>query len=253
MDVQPLPGGPRRGGASRRIATVVVTSLVACIALSSLRSVSAPDATPRPTAPAPVAEQPRDREAVRIAAARAIARTLAPLPSRRLPEPTARDKGLAQLAAALKAPGSAVENPCTEWSGPFCVRTTLDPFFSALDGLRSGSASSRVTIEAFGNSLIASDRIVDIVRDDLTRMFGSGGRGLLLVDKLADYGPRVRTGSSASGWLVRTVGDLQPSSWPFGLAGILHVSETPRARARFPIAGETQGQPVLGGQGSGAH
>jgi lysophospholipase L1-like esterase len=220
----------------------VVASFVAATALISVRSVSAPDATPHRsdvvvTPPA----QPRDRDAVRIAAARAIARTLAPLPSRRLPESTKRDKELGQLATALKAPSAAVENPCTQWAGPFCARTTLDPFFSALDGVRSGKSTSRVTVAAFGNSLIASDRIVDVVREDLVRIFGNGGRGLLLIDKLADYGPRVRTGSSAEGWLVHTVGDLQPSPWPFGLAGVVHISDTPRARSRFPLKGETQG------------
>ncbi|WP_407739586.1 GDSL-type esterase/lipase family protein [Hyalangium sp.] len=189
----------------------------------------------------PALGEPLDREAVRIAAARAIARTLALVPSRRLPEPTHRDQQLFQLAAALKAPGAAVENPCTEWAGPFCARTTLDPFFSALDDVRSGNASSRVTIAAFGNSLIASDRIVDVVREDLVRLFGDGGRGLLLIDKLADYGPRARTGNSGEGWEVHTVGDLQPSPAPFGLAGIVHISKMPRARSRFRLSGETKG------------
>ncbi|WP_224249416.1 GDSL-type esterase/lipase family protein [Hyalangium gracile] len=219
----------------------MVVSFVASIALVSIRSSSAPAPSAHPTPPVKPSGQPPDRETVRVAAARAIARTLAPLPSRRLPEPTPRHQELAQLAAALKAPGGAVENPCTEWAGPFCARTTLDPFFSALDGLRSGGSTSRVTIEAFGNSLIAADRIVDVVRDDLTRMFGDGGRGLLLVDRMADYGPRVRTSSAADGWIVRTVGDVQPSSWPFGLAGVVHVSDKARARARFSLAGERQG------------
>ncbi len=219
----------------------MVASLVAAIALVSARAASVPETTPHPTAPVPPSGEPRDREAVRIAAARAIARTLKPLPSRRLPEQTPHDQQLFQLAAALKAPGAPVENPCTEWAGPFCVRTTLDPFFSALDELHSGNASSRVTVAAFGNSLIASDRIVDIVRADLVRIFGNGGRGLLLVDKLADPGPRERTGSSAEGWLVHTVGDLHPSPAPFGLTGIVHISNMPRARSRFRLSGEAKG------------
>jgi lysophospholipase L1-like esterase len=241
MDVQPPQGAPRRGGASRRIATVVVALWVATIALISVRAASEPEATPPSTAPVTPSGEPLGRDAVRMAAARAIARALAPLPSRQLPEPTPRDQQLFKLAAALKAPGAPVENPCTEWAGPFCARTTLDPFFSALDELHSGNASSRVTIAAFGNSLIASDRIVDIVRDDLARIFGNGGRGLLLIDKLADYGPRARTGISAEGWQIHTVGDLQPSPAPFGLAGIVHVSNTPRAHSRFRLSGETKG------------
>jgi len=241
MDVQPPQGVSQPGSAARRIVPVAAALFVAAIGLSSLRSISSPSApAPRSESAATVA-QPVDREAMRLAAARAIARTLAPLPSRRLPERSKRDEELFHLATVLRAPGSAVENPCTEWAGPFCVRTSLDPFFSALDDLRSGRATSRATIAAFGNSLIAADRIVDIVREDLVRMFGDGGRGLLLVDRIADYGSRVRTGTSADGWLVHTVGDIKPSPLPFGLTGVVHVSDTPRARSRFSIKGETQG------------
>jgi len=241
MDVQPPQGVSQPGSAARWIASVAAALFVATIGLLSLRSISSPSApAPRSESVATTA-QPMDREALRLEAARAIARTLAPLPSRRLPERSKRDEELFRLATALKAPGSAVENPCTEWAGPFCVRTSLEPFFSALDNLRSGRTTSRTTIAAFGNSLIAADRIVDIVREDLVSMFGDGGRGLLLVDRIADYGDRVRTGVSADGWLVNTVGDVKRSTWPFGLAGVVHISDTPRARSRFRIQGETQG------------
>ncbi|MBN1208859.1 MAG: esterase [Myxococcaceae bacterium] len=242
MDVQPPQGVPQRGVASRWISTIAVASVVAAIALVSVRSLSATDPAHHggPVQAAPSVQE-GDRAEVRVAAARAIARSLAPLPSRRLPERTAQDAKLFQLAAALRAPGSAVENPCTEWAGPFCARTTLDPFFSALDGLRSGKDSSRVTVAAFGNSLIAGDRIVDLVRDNLVRTFGDGGRGLLLVDRIADYGPRTRTGTWADGWKVYTVGDVKPPPVPMGLSGVAHVSDVPRARSRFSLHGETRG------------
>lgn len=188
---------------------------------------------------------------MRLAAARAIAHTLAPPASRRLPERSKRDEELLRLATALQAPGSALENPCTDWAGPFCVRTSLDPFFSTLDDLRSGRATSRATVAAFGNSLIAGDRIVDIVRDGLVDVFGDGGRGLLLVDRIADYGPRFRTGASAQGWLVNTVGDVKRSPWPLGLSGVLHISTTPKARSRFTLKGETLGTLFWVDQGAG--
>lgn len=211
--------------------SVAAASFFAALTLIPVRAFSAPN-TPPPV---------KDRADVRVAAARAIARSLAPPPSRRLPERTAQDAELFRLATALRAPGSPIDNPCTQWAGPFCVRTTLDPFFSALDGLRSGQGSSRVTVAAFGNSLIAGDRIVDVVRDNLVHMFGDGGRGLLLVDRIADYGPRTRTGTSAEGWQVYTVGDVKPAPLPMGLTGVVHVSTTPRARARFSLKGETRG------------
>jgi lysophospholipase L1-like esterase len=181
------------------------------------------------------------RNEERHAAARALVRALAPPASRRLPERTAEEKALHQLATQLGAPGAYIENPCVEWSGPFCIRTVLEPLFARLDGLRSGTAPSRVTISAFGNSLIAADRIVDIVRERMVRQFGDGGRGLLLVDRLADYGPRTRTSHSANGWVVHTVGDIKKSPWPLGLTGVVHVSSTPKARSRFELSGETQG------------
>jgi lysophospholipase L1-like esterase len=237
MDVQPSPGF----FSSTWIRIIGGAALAAGIALVSVRCTRAPDSAPPPEKTSTGSAQPQDRVSPRVAAARAIARTLAPLPSRRLPERMGKEAELFRLATALRAPGAPVENPCTEWAGPFCVRTALDPFFSALDGLRSGGASSRVTIAAFGNSLIAGDRIVDLVRQDLVRMFGDGGRGLLLVDRIANYGPRNRTGSFADGWDVFTVGDVKKAPFPFGLSGVVHVSNKPQARSRFPLKGETRG------------
>jgi lysophospholipase L1-like esterase len=244
MDVQPPEGVSQRRGASRWISSVAVAAFVAALGLVSVRSLRAPDTSAQHGKPIPQAASAppdKDRAEVRVAAARAIARSLAPLPSRRLPERTPQDAKLFQLATALRAPGATLENPCTEWAGPFCARTTLEPFFSALDGLRRGKDSAPVTVAAFGNSLIAGDRIVDIVRDNLVRMFGDGGRGLLLVDRIADYGPRNRTGTSAEGWAVYTVGDVKPPPVPMGLSGVAHVSDTARAQSRFRLQGETQG------------
>lgn len=196
-----------------------------------------PEAQGTQAAPLPAADRSHERHA----AARTIVRTLAPPASRRLPERTPQERGLQQLATQLGAPGAYMENPCVQWSGPFCVRTVLEPLFVGLDGLRSGTATSRVTVAAFGNSLIAGDRIVDIVRERLSHQFGDGGRGLLLVDRMADYGPRNRTSHSASGWEVFTVGDIKRSPWPQGLTGVVHVSSTAKARSRFALAGETRG------------
>ncbi|MDC0714833.1 GDSL-type esterase/lipase family protein [Stigmatella sp. ncwal1] len=186
------------------------------------------------------AEPPREVRQERLAAAQFIARALAPADSRRLTGNSKEEQELLRLAASLRAPGASLENPCLERTGPFCTRTVLEPFFSALDGLRTGPQSSPVKIAAFGNSLIAGDRIVDIVRDQFVRRFGDGGRGLLLIDRLAPYGPRTRTGT-ADGWAVHTVGELKESAWPFGLSGVVHVSSQPHARSRFNLSGESKG------------
>ena len=238
----------RMGAQRRSVPGVWLPAVAAALVLTAGAWVSMhPGFPPQPqppqlhgaqTAAAPAAA---DRSQERHAAARAIVRTLGPAASRRLPERTAEERELQQLATQLGAPGAYMENPCVQWSGPFCVRTVLEPLFAGMDGLRSGTATSRVTVTAFGNSLIAGDRIVDILRERLTRQFGDGGRGLLLVDRMADYGPRNRTSHSASGWEVFTVGDVKRSPWPQGLTGVVHVSSTAKARSRFGLAGETQG------------
>lgn len=214
---------------------------VAAGAVVAYRPSRPPGGEPPAEPPRPASiESQKPRTEERLAAARVIARSLAPSASRRLPEPSEGEQALSRLAAALKAPGASVENPCVAWTGPFCTRTVLDPFFTALDDLRSGTSTSTVKLTAFGNSLIAGDRIIDIVRDQFARRFGDGGRGLLLIDRLADYGPRTRTGV-AEGWGVHTVGELKESPWPFGLTGVVHVSSSPRARSRFSLSGETRG------------
>ncbi|MDY7225473.1 GDSL-type esterase/lipase family protein [Hyalangium rubrum] len=224
------------------MSAVAISLFVAATAWVSVHPRRSEEHTPGAEHVTPmVASPPKDRREERLAATRAIVRALAPAASRRLPERTEREKELHQLATSLGAPGTRLENPCVEWAGPFCARTALEPLFSALDGLRAGTSSSRVTISAFGNSLIAADRIVDVVREDLVHLFGDGGRGLLLVDRIADYGPRTRSSQSATGWQVYTVGDVKPAPLPLGLTGVSHVSTTPKARARFELSGETQG------------
>jgi hypothetical protein len=126
-------------------------------------------------------------------------------------------------------------------SGSACTRTALTPFFESLDALSADTASSPAVISAFGNSLIAGDRIVDVVREELGGTFGDGGRGVLHVDRLADYGPRVRAGFARGGWEPRTLGELRRAEHPFGISGVYHVSTTPRSSSRFTLTGEPRG------------
>ncbi|AKQ70452.1 hypothetical protein A176_007364 [Myxococcus hansupus] len=144
-------------------------------------------------------------------------------------------------AEKLGAPGARVEDPCVTPSGGGCARTALAPFFTALDALAAGTASGPVVIEAFGNSLIAGDRIVDVLRDDLSTAYGSAGRGVLLVDRMAPYGGRGRTSASSSGWQPRTLGELRAPPHAFGISGVYHVATRAKARSRFKLEGEARG------------
>ncbi|WP_375755847.1 GDSL-type esterase/lipase family protein [Corallococcus exercitus] len=160
---------------------------------------------------------------------------------RALPPTTERAGHLHALATRLKAPGGAVEAPCLEPRDTGCARSALTPFFSALDGLLEGTAKTPTVVAAFGNSLIAGDRIVDVVRDELTAGFGNAGRGALLVDRMAPYGGRSRTAAVSNGWQPRTLGELRAPPHPFGITGVYHVATGNRARGRFKLDGEPRG------------
>ena len=112
-------------------------------------------------------------------------------------------------------------------------RVVLEPFFAALD--KCGQAPARVVV--LGNSLIASDGIVSVLRARLVERFGDGGRGLVLADRMASYGPRDRTAAVSRGWRAETCADDLPESAPLGLAGVQHISDGP-AWSRFLVNGE---------------
>ncbi|PTL76747.1 GDSL-type esterase/lipase family protein [Vitiosangium sp. GDMCC 1.1324] len=165
----------------------------------------------------------------------------APSVSRALPAPSPRALRLYQLGKKLGTHEPHLENPCVAQSGSSCSRTALTPFFESLDALSTGKAASPVVISAFGNSLIAGGRIVDIVREELGATFGDAGRGVLFVDRLAPYGPRVRAGFSRGGWEARTLGEMKLAELPFGLTGIYHQSTAAKASSRFTLEGEPRG------------
>lgn len=218
--------------------------LAACDSGSEHRPVPlAPPAqlTQQAPAPAPPPEPVKPPPPDALLAADRIAASWEPAPRRALPAPSERAKGLQELATRLEAPGAAVDNPCVEQAGPGCARTALEPFFASLDALAAGSSTTPTVVEAFGNSLIAGDRIVDIIREDLAANFGSAGRGMLLVDRMAPYGGRSRTGIARDGWEPRTLGELRRPPHPFGITGVYHVSTRARATSRFPLDGEKRG------------
>lgn len=154
---------------------------------------------------------------------------------------------LRQAARALRAPGGALEDPCAE-AGAGCP-PALQASFRAFDG--AARAGGRAGVAIFGNSLIAADRIVNVIRRRLQEQLGDGGRGLLLADRLGVVGPRDRTAADASGWLPATIADAEPKpearGIPRGIVGAVHVS-TGLATSVFVLDGETRAT-VLGHAG----
>jgi lysophospholipase L1-like esterase len=162
-------------------------------------------------------------------------------PPRVRPPPSPRALRLHQLGERLGTHPPRLENPCVRTEGEHCAQSALGPFFTSLDALATRTASTPTVISAFGNSLIAGDRIVDVVREELSARFGDAGRGVLLMDRLAPYGPRVRAGVAQGEWEPRTLGEMQLAPLPFGMSGVYHQSASPRARSRFPLEGEPRG------------
>lgn len=140
------------------------------------------------------------------------------------------DHPLRRLMRRLGANGGAVELPC----GDAGCTPALARFADALDD--AARAEGTATVAVFGNSLIASDGVTDVVRARLVERFGDGGRGFVLADRMASYGPRDRTAECAWGWRVETTADGEPASAPLGIAGVQHVSDGP-AYSRFDVAG----------------
>ncbi|QSQ12267.1 hypothetical protein [Myxococcus landrumensis] len=205
--------------------------LAACEMGSEARPLSSSLPPPAPPPAAVVVSPPRQ---VPVPAPRVA-------PRRVVPEPQERTLANQALARKLGAPGTRVDDPCVAPLAAGCARTALAPFFESLDAMSAGTASSPTVIEAFGNSLIAGDRIVDILREDLGAGFGTAGRGVLLVDRMAPYGGRGRTGFSKGGWQPRTLGELRAPPHPFGITGVYHVATAAKARSRFKLEGESHG------------
>lgn len=152
-------------------------------------------------------------------------------------KPDADSKALLGLAEQLAMPGSGLENPClasTARSG--CSHHAMTSFFEALDRAAGGTGRARITV--FGNSLHASDRIVDVIRARMQTQFGNAGQGFLLPDRLANYGSRSRTGYGTRGFVPYNVVWGAKTKFPMGAAGSLHLGKN-RATSRFSLQGES--------------
>jgi lysophospholipase L1-like esterase len=144
---------------------------------------------------------------------------------------------LRRTAQSLRAPGGALEDPCAD-VGTDCA-PAMAAAYAAFDG--AVERGGRAGVAVVGNSLIAADRIVNVIRRRLQEQLGDGGRGLLLPDRLGTVGPRDRTASSASGWSPATVADFEPRpearGLPRGVGGVVFVSTGP-AVSRFAVHNE---------------
>jgi len=174
-----------------------------------------------------------------VAAVVKAAPVLAP-PAEPPPEPVFEEpRPLQLLAAELQAPGAELETSC---EAPPCAHP-LAAFFNALEKNAPLSPDSQtVRIVVLGNSLIATDGVVSMVRERLIERLGSAGRGQLLADRLGSWGPRIRTGTAAGKWGLSTVGILKPLKQPHGLSGAQHQALSKNASTRYSLHGDTKAE-----------
>lgn len=192
--------------------------------------------TPRPPPPRPLTTE----EHALLSAIRA-----AP-PGRVYAPSDAAEKALARGRDTLATKGATLENPCEERGGFGCVARPLDAFFERLDALDERRADRHAVVLALGNSLIAADGIVDVVRQRLVERFGDGGRGLLLADRISEHALRRRTGYG-SGFAPYYLSQGPSGALPFGLTGVNHVATGRSARTRFSLDGERRASVWLHG------
>jgi lysophospholipase L1-like esterase len=153
--------------------------------------------------------------------------------SRRRPEGDEAER-LRRYKRRLAAPGGVIEDPCADVAGG-CT-PALDAAFAAFD--RAAIGHGRAGVVVFGNSLIAADRIVNVVRRRLQEQLGDGGRGYVLADRLGEIGPRDRTADGGAGFHPTTIAEFEPNpeAWgvPHSVAGSAHISLGP-ALSRFRL------------------
>lgn len=160
-------------------------------------------------------------------------------PQRIYTRSAAASAALTRARQTLSASGAKIENPCGERGVLSCVERPLDAFFDQLDALDEGRARRHAVVIALGNSLIAADGIVDVVRARLVQRFADGGRGLLLADRISELALRRRTGTG-DGFTPYYLSQGPRGPSPFGLSGVAHVADRAGAYTRFSVAGETR-------------
>lgn len=122
-----------------------------------------------------------------------------------------------------------------------CRRRALDGFFQALENAERGKEPVRVL--HFGDSLIASDKIADRVRQRMQERFGSAGRGFLLGKRFNQFQRGNRSGRGSKGWTldVFTVSLAKLRDRHFGFSGASFTADRGGETLRFaPVGGSTQ-------------
>lgn len=162
-------------------------------------------------------------------------------------QPPARPR-LEQMRKRLHLEAVPIEFPCAsssderrpagEGQDEDSARCGLHRFFAALEAAGAARAGAVARVVTYGDSIIASDHITDVVRQRLQERFGSAGQGFLLIARYNERQRRLRTGDATGGWQVDHIASGNHGSKEFGYVGAAFTSERVGAETTFPdIAG----------------
>lgn len=146
---------------------------------------------------------------------------------------------LETLARKVGARHVPIEQGCRRKSQEgYCANPSLAPFFRELDALLAGTRTKPVRVVHFGDSLIASDHISDVIRSRLQARYGSGGAGFLFVDRpTRGSGRTVRTGKASEGWGIAKITDRGGPASPVGYTGVTFTTTKEPQQVEFDVAG----------------
>lgn len=147
---------------------------------------------------------------------------------------------LEQLRPVLGFSAAPLENPCVEGSEAGCTRRALDRFFALLDRAGSREPGAIARVVHYGDSIIASDHITDVVRLRLQERFGSAGKGLLLITRYNARQRRLRTGDGSEGWRAEHIAQGKLADKFFGYTGASFTAERAGAKSVFTDIGSSR-------------
>ncbi|WP_049805207.1 GDSL-type esterase/lipase family protein [Stigmatella aurantiaca] len=131
-----------------------------------------------------------------------------------------------------------IELGCRRKGASGCEESGLAPFFKTLSELHEDRRRTPVRVVHLGDSLIASDHITDVIRERLQERHGSGGKGLLYIDRPTGAGRTVRAGTASEGWQITRIIDRNYPKERLGFTGVAFASSgTGSQSARFPAEG----------------
>jgi hypothetical protein len=136
-----------------------------------------------------------------------------------------------------------IENNCKKPIGgddESCKERALDRFMAKLLRASEKDPEAIVRVVHYGDSIIASDHITDIVRMRLQERFGSAGKGFLLITRYNARQRRLRTGTASKGWRADHIAQGKLPDRYFGYAGASFVAEKPGEESAFTDIGESR-------------